>query len=74
MEDARECKKEMWVILQDIKQAFDSVDWEMTKRSMERLCFPKEYIQLYASLAAQKTNQVITPFGLTQSIYCREWA
>jgi ribonuclease HI len=67
MEDARECKKEMWVILQDIKRAFDSVDWEMTQRSMERLCFPKEYIQLYASLTAQKTNQVITPFGLTQS-------
>ena len=32
---------------------------------MERLCFPKEYIQLYASLTAQKSNQVITPFGLT---------
>lgn len=32
---------------------------------MERLRFPKEYIQLYASLTAQKTNQVITPFGLT---------
>ena len=31
----------------------------------KRLHLPAEYIKLYASLADQKSNQVITPFGLT---------
>ena len=34
---------------------------------MEQLHPPKGYIDLYASIAANKTNQVITPFGLTAS-------
>ena len=32
---------------------------------MEQLHLPAGYIELYASLADQKSNQVITPFGLT---------
>ena len=65
MEDARERKQELWIVLQDIRRAFDSVDWEMACRAMVRLKLPEGYIQLYASLADQKSNQVITPFGLT---------
>jgi len=53
------------VVLQDICHAFDLVDWEMACQAMVRLKLLDEYIQLYASLASQKSNQVITPFGLT---------
>src|ERR1035438_8915934 len=67
MEDAREKDKELWVCLQDIRRAFDSVDWEVAKRSLERLRLPTGYIELYAFLADGKSNQVITPFGLTNS-------
>ena len=67
MEDAREQKKEMWVVLQDIRRAFDSVDWEMIIHSMAQICLPDQYIKLYSFLAMQKSNQVITPFGLTES-------
>ena len=65
MEDAQERKRELWVVLQDICCAFDSVDWEMARQAFARLHLPAEYIKLYASLADQKSNQVITPFGLT---------
>ena len=34
---------------------------------MLRLHLPEGYIRLYASLADQKSNQVITPFGLTSA-------
>src|ERR1700678_1189697 len=34
MEDAQERKRELWVVLQDIQQAFDSVDWEMARQAM----------------------------------------
>ena len=37
----------------------------MARQAMVRLRLPDEYIQLYASLSSQKSNQVITPFGLT---------
>src|SRR3984957_16702735 len=37
----------------------------MACHSMLRLHLPEGYIELYASLADQKSNQVITPFGLT---------
>jgi len=67
MEDAQEKNKELWVCLQDICHAFDSVDWEVAKRSLEQLRLPTGYIELYAFLADGKSNQVITPFGLTNS-------
>ena len=37
----------------------------MAHCSMLQLCLPEGYIKLYASIADQKSNQVITPFGLT---------
>ncbi|KAF9271080.1 hypothetical protein BGZ88_006863, partial [Linnemannia elongata] len=70
MEDAREYKKEAWVLLQDMRRCFDSVscaEGGMLELGMRHLKIPKEFIELCLKIAANKTNQVITTYGLTES-------
>jgi len=65
MEDARENNKEMWIVLQDMKRAFDSVDNNALVLSMKRLKLPQQYIDLYIFINKQRENCVITGHGNT---------
>jgi hypothetical protein len=40
LEDSREQKKELWVLLQDMKKAFDSVSLDMLELALERIKIP----------------------------------
>ncbi|KAG0365641.1 hypothetical protein BGX24_004032 [Mortierella sp. AD032] len=69
MEDAREYKKEAWVLLQDMRRCFDSVSCAkggMLELGMKHLRIPQEFIDLCLLVAANKSNQVITTYGLTE--------
>jgi hypothetical protein len=67
MEDARAQKKELWLLFQDIKRAFDSVDSKILIKSMERLRIPDNIIDIIADIAMHRTAQGITEYGLTDS-------
>ena len=67
MEDAREIKQELWIVLQDMKRAFDSVSWEMLQKAMRRIRIPEEYITLYRNIYTKRSNRVLTAFGVTKS-------
>eukprot|EP00741_Cyanophora_paradoxa_P012068 tig00020592_g11662.t1 len=41
LEDAKQFKKPIYVLLQDIRRAYDSVSWESMELSMRRLCIPE---------------------------------
>ena len=69
MEDAKENNKELWIILQDMKRAFDSVDPAALALSLRRLNIPESYIKLHEYINANRTLKVSTAYGLTPSFH-----
>src|SRR5579859_6746661 len=65
IEDARENKKELWIMLQDMSKAYDLVNWKNLSKTMERICLPKEFIFLIENMLKDRVNRVITNIGLT---------
>src|SRR5574338_1125042 len=69
MEDARERHMELCIVFQDMKRCFDSVSCGpdgMLARGLRRIRVPEKYIRLCTTIAATKTNRVITEYGLTE--------
>src|SRR5579859_7016515 len=71
IEDARENKKELWIILQDMSQAYDLVNRKNLSKAMERICLPKEFILLIENMLKDRVNQVITDIGLTDEYHMK---
>ncbi|KAF9121245.1 hypothetical protein BG015_005876, partial [Linnemannia schmuckeri] len=70
LEDAREYKKEVWVLLQDMRRCFDSVSCQrggMLELGLRHLKIPNKFIELCLYVAATKTNRIITAYGLTEA-------
>ncbi len=69
MEDARESKREQWIVFQDMRRCFDSVNCGrdgMLSRALARLKVPDQFIRLCETISETKVNRVITDFGATE--------
>jgi len=74
MEDSREFKKEQWIVFQDMKRCFDSVNCApdgMLSRGLRRLRVPEGFIRLCENIAVSKVNRVITEYGTTDDYHPR---
>ncbi|KAG0337934.1 hypothetical protein BG005_003910, partial [Podila minutissima] len=72
MEDAREHKKELWIVFQDMKRCFDSVNCHpdgMLSRGLGRLRVPQSFVRLCENVALTKANKVITEYGTTDEYH-----
>ena len=58
IEEAKEFKKEIWILSQDISKAFDSVNIDMLKKSMKRIKIPEEIIAILSKLIDNRTSKV----------------
>ena len=65
MEEARENKKELWILLQDMSKAYDLVHREHLWKAMQRLKIPNHFINIIKNSLLNRTNRVITDLGLT---------
>ncbi|GJJ69416.1 hypothetical protein EMPS_01762 [Entomortierella parvispora] len=68
MEDARESGREQWIVFQDMRRCFDSVNCGkdgMLSRALARLKVPEQFIRLCETISETKVNKVITDFGTT---------
>src|SRR5260363_70527 len=72
IEGAREKDTELWIVLLDIKKAFNSVSLEGLKAAMKRISFPTQLIHLMLELFDDREIKIITKFGLTESIRVKE--
>ncbi|KAG9287184.1 hypothetical protein G9A89_001592 [Geosiphon pyriformis] len=61
--------KKLWLILQDMRKAYDSVGWEHFKNSLIRIKMYSKFICFFGNIYNDHTNQVITDFSLTDD-YC----
>ena len=67
-EEARETKKELWILFQDTAKAFDTVNLEMLEKAMQHIKVPPKAISLISNLFKDRELKVITKLGLTDSI------
>ena len=71
-EDAKEKEAELWIVLQDMKKAFDSVSLKMLKKTLERIKIPAKLIDLVLLLFENRRSQIITAVGLTDPIELKD--
>src|SRR3954454_23107923 len=61
--DAKSHNKPLFIFLQDISKAFDSMDIRMLQLAMQRLKIPTGFIKLVSTLFTDRYNTVITAYG-----------
>ena len=66
IKEAREKNKEIWILFQDMKKAFDSVSLEMLEKALRRKKLPSSIRKFVLSLFDARKIRVITSYGLTQ--------
>ncbi|HVH96762.1 MAG TPA: reverse transcriptase domain-containing protein, partial [Bacillus sp. (in: firmicutes)] len=63
--DSNTYNKPLFIFLQDISKAFDSIDTNMLELAMRRLKIPQGFIKLTLNLFTNRSNRVITANGLS---------
>src|SRR4051812_44468669 len=63
IQDAKSHNKPLFIFLQDISKAFDSMDVRMLQLAMQRLKIPTGFIKLVTALFTDRYNTVITAYG-----------
>src|SRR6185312_12709104 len=58
-------KKELWLLLQDMSKAFDSIHIPTLKKALQRIKIPETIINILTFILHNRTNRIITDFGLT---------
>src|ERR1041385_2483336 len=66
MNDAKTNNKPLFIFLQDISKAFDSMDPRMLRLAMARLKIPSIFINLTLELFTNRYNTIITAFSPTK--------
>ena len=67
MKDAKDNNKELWLVLQDMKKAFDSVLLEALELAMKRIKMPEITIAFILDLFYNRQTKVITHWGTTEA-------
>ena len=68
MEEAKEKDKEAWILLQDMKKAFDSVPLRSLELALQRVKIPKRTIKYILNLFHKRQLRIITAYGLIEEI------
>ncbi|KAG9304039.1 hypothetical protein G9A89_005949 [Geosiphon pyriformis] len=69
IKDVLNKNRELWLVLQDIRKAYNSVGWEHLEKCLVKIKIYGKFIQFFSSIYKNCTNRVMTDFGLTNS-YC----
>ncbi|KAG9303428.1 hypothetical protein G9A89_013754 [Geosiphon pyriformis] len=65
VENALEKDHKLWLVLQDMKKAYDLVGWEHLRRSLVRIKMCNRFIRFFGNIHNGCINRVMTDFGLT---------
>ena len=66
IEDSYCNNKELWLLSQDMSKAYDSVNIHLLQKAVERIQLPSQLTQIILNLLLDRSNKIITNFGLTQ--------
>ncbi len=65
LEDAKEHKKLVWILLQDLSKAYDRVDLTILRKAMEWVKLPISYINFILDFFTYQKNAILTKGGLS---------
>ncbi|KAG9296045.1 hypothetical protein G9A89_011897 [Geosiphon pyriformis] len=65
VEDVLEKNCELWLVLQDMKKAYNSIGWEHLRRSLVKIKMCNRFIRFFGSIHDGCMNRMMTDFGLT---------
>ena len=68
VEEAKENRKELWVVLQDIKKAYNSVSIRTLRFALQRVKLPEQVIRFVVNLFQSKKVRVLTEFGQQKNL------
>ena len=68
MEDAKEYRKELWILTQNMAKTYDSISMEGLCMSLNRIGIPNKFTDWIIDLFEGRSMQVITAFGLSPSL------
>jgi len=72
IEDAKQQKREMWILLQDIKKAFDSVSITGLRRALNRIQIQGNLEKLLIEIYEKREVRVITKNGLSEGFQAQD--
>jgi hypothetical protein len=72
VEEAKEEKKELWLLFQDMRKAFDSVSLVALEKAMKRIKLPEKLMEFLLNLFRDRRIRIITSFGLTEVIVAKD--
>ncbi|KAG9294426.1 hypothetical protein G9A89_001931 [Geosiphon pyriformis] len=72
VEDALEKTRELWLVLQDMRKAYNSVGWEHLEKCLVRIKMCNRFIQFFGGIHKGCINRVMTDFGLTDSYWVHD--
>ncbi|KAG9298621.1 hypothetical protein G9A89_012689 [Geosiphon pyriformis] len=67
VENALEKNREIWLILQNMQKAYDSVGCYYLKNSLQHVKMCKKFIRFFGSIHENRVNRIITDFSLLNS-------
>src|SRR5204862_7965260 len=72
MEEAKENRQELWIIMQDMAKAYDSIGLTPLRYALKRIKIPTNVIDFIISLFFNRQIRIITSFGLSQPFTGRD--
>ena len=68
IEEAKEKNQELWLMLQDMKKAFDSVSLRSLELAIQRIKVPRIGKKFIMALFNKRQTRIITAIGLIEPI------
>jgi len=65
LEDAKEHKKPVWILLQDLSKAYDRVDLSILRKAMERIKLPVPCIDFILNFFTHRKNAILIKGGIS---------
>ena len=68
MKEAKEKNKKIWILLQDMKKAFDSVLLKSLELALQKVKIPRKTIKYILNLFHKRQLRIITAYRLTEKV------
>src|SRR5256884_6119500 len=72
LEDARDNHKQIWIAMQDMSKAFDSVGMVLLTFALKRIKLPQLAIDFFINLFKDRNMRIITNFGLSDAFTAKD--
>ncbi|KAG9299386.1 hypothetical protein G9A89_014035 [Geosiphon pyriformis] len=72
IKNALEKNQELWLVLQNMQKAYNSVGWDYLEKSFVRIKICDRFIQFFENIYRDHTNRVMMDFGLRDSYHVHD--